>query len=135
MAWLCHFHSIWVIQDWFNFYRYRYWLNCVKEPLIGQDLFTLTGKLLDYGCWCRIRLWNDDGGFPLTSPTLLPGHGTPVDALDEACKAWHQCKACASKDFNSCDPKDVVYEVGYDFYAERIDCQWNPSDCQVSSYL
>ena len=101
----------------------------MKEPLKGQDLFTLPGKLLDYGCWCRIRLW-DQG----PAPTLLPGHGTPVDALDEACKAWHQCKACASKDFKSCDPKNFVYEVAYDHYAQRLDCQWNPSDCQVSSY-
>ena len=106
--------------------RYRVWI--LKKPLKGQDLFTLTSKLLDYGCWCRIRNRQDFS----TEFALLPGHGSPVDALDEACKAWHQCKACTTKDFNSCDSEIVAYEVGWNTQTQRIDCQFNPSDCHVS---
>ena len=102
-----------------------------KEPLKGNDNLMLQKKLLDYGCWCRMR---HRPNFFSSVPVFLPGHGSPVDALDEACKAWHQCKACTSKDFNSCNPEIVAYEIGYDPQTERIDCQFNPSDCEVSSY-
>ena len=104
-------------------------MSSYLKPLKGQD-FTLGSKLLDYGCWCRLRTRQDFSN----EVALVPGHGSPVDALDEACKAWHQCKACTSKDFNSCNPEIAAYELWWDPQTQRIDCQFNPSDCQVSSY-
>ena len=83
--------------------------------------------MLSYGCWCQIRNQDAQG--------IAAGHGAPVDALDEACKAWHQCRACTTVDFSAdgtCDPNDVEYEVGLDPYTMRIDCQFNPEECQVS---
>ena len=85
----------------------------------------MAGKLLDYGCWCRIR--NEESG------GVVAGHGNPVDAIDAACKAWHQCRTCTSVDFNSCDPKSGVnYEISYNPIIQRIDCQFNPGQCAVS---
>ena len=98
----------------------------IRKPWKGHD-FSFADKMLDYGCWCRIR--NEEAG------GILPGHGTPVDALDEACKAWHQCRACTSIDFESCIPNDVAYEVGFDPVSMRIDCQFNPSNCAVSNNI
>ena len=87
----------------------------------------MADKLLDYGCWCRIR--NEEAA------GIVPGHGTPVDALDEACKAWHQCRACTSLDFQTCNPNNIAYEVGFDPVINRISCQFNPSNCSVSNYM
>ena len=94
----------------------------------GQD-FSKVNDVLSYGCWCQIRNQEAQG--------IVPGHGTPVDELDAACKRWHQCRACTAIDFsieNSCDPNTYIdYEVGFDPVTYRIDCQFNPYDCQVSS--
>ena len=98
----------------------------IINPLKGQD-WTMAGKLLDYGCWCRIRNGEASG--------IVAGHGAPVDALDEACKAWHQCRACTSMDFQSCSPNNVAYEIGFDPVTMRIDCQWNEADCAVSNNM
>ena len=87
----------------------------------------MADKLLDYGCWCRLR--NEEAG------GIVAGHGAPVDALDEACKAWHQCRACTEIDFQSCSPNNVAYEVGFDPVTMRIDCQFNPTDCKVSNNM
>ena len=40
--------------------------------------------------------------------TIFIGQGRPVDAIDEACRRWHQCRACTKID-NGCDPGDSVY--------------------------
>ena len=85
--------------------------------------------MLSYGCWCQIRNQDAEG--------IVTGHGAPVDALDEACKSWHQCRACTIIDFSSdrtCDPNDAWYEVGLDSNTMRIDCQFNPDGCRVSKY-
>ena len=82
---------------------------------------------LDYGCWCRLRNEGAAG--------IVAGHGTPVDALDEACKAWHQCRACTSVDFQTCNPNNIAYEIGFDVVTQRIDCKYNPSDCTVSKNI
>ena len=84
--------------------------------------------MLSYGCWCQIRNQEAEG--------IVPGHGTPVDELDAACKAWHQCRACTTVDFSAeetCIPNDVAYEVGFDPFTKRIDCQANPDECRVST--
>ena len=82
--------------------------------------------MVSYGCWCQIRNQEAQG--------IVPGHGTPVDELDAACKRWHQCRACTAVDFSTddtCDPN----EVGFDPVTHRIDCQFNPDECSVSTYL
>ena len=89
------------------------------KPSKGQETI-MADKLFDYGCWCRL---NEE---------IISGHGTPVDAIDEACKAWHQCRKCTSIDFKSCDPSDVTYDVGLDHMTLRITCENNPSSCGVS---
>ena len=104
-------HIIWTIYN-------------TLKPFKGQD-FALTDKLLDYGCWCQLR--NQSSG------TVAPGHGTPVDEIDAACKAWHQCTTCTSIDFNTCDPRDVAYEMSFNPIIMRIDCQFNPANCDVST--
>ena len=88
----------------------------------------MTDKLLDYGCWCR--LLNEEAG------GIVAGHGTPVDALDEACKAWHQCKSCTSKDFESCDPNNALqYDVQLDQSGQRLVCPRITFDCNVSIFV
>ena len=98
----------------------------IIKPSKGQDV-AVADNLLDYGCWCRLR--NEEAA------GIVSGHGTPVDALDEACKAWHQCRACTSMDFQTCNPNNIAYEVGFNPISMRIDCQWNPSDCDVSNNI
>ena len=85
--------------------------------------------MLSYGCWCQIRNQEAEG--------IVPGRGQPVDELDAACKAWHQCRACTTVDFSAeetCIPNDVAYEVGFDPVNMRIDCQANPNQCKVSTH-
>merc|ERR1711990_876031 len=91
----------------------------------GQD-FSKVDDMLSYGCWCQIRNQEAEG--------IVPGHGTPVDELDAACKRWHQCRACTTVDFSTdgtCVPNDVAYEVGFDPVTMRIDCQFNPDECST----
>merc|ERR1712136_103061 len=91
----------------------------------GQD-FSKVDDMLSYGCWCQIRNQEAEG--------IVPGHGTPVDELDAACKRWHQCRACTTVDFSTegtCVPNDVAYEVGFDPVTQRIDCQFNPDECST----
>jgi len=91
----------------------------------GLD-FSKVDDMLSYGCWCQIRNEEAQG--------IVPGHGQPVDALDAACKAWHQCRACTTVDFSTdgtCVPNEVAYEVGFDPVSMRIDCQFNPDECST----
>ena len=84
--------------------------------------------MLSYGCWCQIRNQEAQG--------IVPGHGTPVDELDAACKRWHQCRACITIDFGTegtCDPNYVGYDVGFDPVTQRIDCQFNTDECQFNN--
>ena len=102
----------------------------IFETLQGQDS-AMADKLLDYGCWCRIRN-AESGGVEMQK--VVAGHGDPVDAIDAACKAWHHCKTCTSIDFDSCDPKSGVNYIIGGFYpnTDRIDCRYNPGQCTVS---
>ena len=102
------------------------------QPKKGQD-FTKVGTMLSYGCWCQIRNTEAEG--------IVAGRGAPVDALDAACKAWHQCRACTTADFSTDGatigaslPNKVSanYKVGFDSITNRIDCQFNSNDCSVS---
>lgn len=91
----------------------------------GQD-FSKVDDMLSYGCYCQIR--ND------AAQGIVKGRGTPVDALDAACKAWQQCRGCTTVDFSdegACDPNDVAYEVGFDPITMRIDCAFNPDNCST----
>ena len=89
--------------------------------------------MLSYGCWCQIR--NEEAG------GIVPGRGQPVDELDAVCKAWHQCRACTTVDFNSndfdsnesCNPNDVAYMVVFEPEEQRIDCNINLDQCPVST--
>ena len=56
-----------------------------------------------------------------------------MDALDELCKAWSQCRSCTSIDDATCDPNEKPYEVGFDPATMRIDCQFNPDVCTVNN--
>lgn len=93
----------------------------------GED-FSKAGNMLQYGCWCQIRNEQAEG--------IVSGHGTPVDELDAACKAWQQCRTCTTVDFSTdseCIPNEVAYEVGFDPVAQRIDCQFNPNECSINN--
>jgi len=92
----------------------------------GKD-FTLADTMTSYGCWCQIRNHAANG--------IVPGHGTPMDKLDELCHAWQQCRSCTTVDSvdASCDPNSTPYEVGFDPITMRIDCAFNPSDCAINS--
>jgi len=92
----------------------------------GKDFF-LADKVLSYGCWCQIRNQAAQG--------IVPGRGAPVDAIDELCKAWTQCRSCTTIDSagGSCDPNEVPYEVGFDPTTNRIDCQFNSNDCAIDN--
>ena len=84
--------------------------------------------MLSYGCWCQIRNTEAEG--------IVAGRGAPVDALDAACKAWQQCRACTTVDFSdveTCLPNEIAYEVGFDPITMRIDCQFNKNECSVST--
>lgn len=91
-----------------------------QNPLVADDMTS-------YGCWCQLRNQAAQG--------IVPGHGAPVDALDELCKAWSQCRSCTTIDSadGSCDPNEVPYEIGFDPATMRVDCQFNDSDCAVNS--
>ena len=83
--------------------------------------FDKANKLLDYGCWCRLR----------TESGIVAGHGAPVDEIDAACKAWRQCRACTSTDFESCDPDTITYTIQRYVPNPRIQCT-STSSCAVS---
>ena len=100
----------------------------ILNQLKGQD-FSKVDDMLSYGCWCQIRNKEAEG--------IVPGRGQPVDELDAACRAWHQCRACTTVDFSdeeTCIPNDVAYEVGFDPVTQRIGCQANPNECKVSNH-
>ena len=61
----------------------------------GSSMISKVNSMLSYGCWCQIRNQQANG--------IVAGHGAPVDALDEACKVWHQCRSCTAHDFSSND--------------------------------
>ena len=85
------------------------------------------GRMLSYGCWCQIRNTAAGG--------IVPGHGDPVDALDEACKAWHQCRACTAMDFSTDDETcNTDYSIPYR-YGEPVQCQNNSDECTVSIFI
>ena len=89
--------------------------------------FQLAGSVTSYGCWCQLRNEQASG--------IVQGHGAPVDGLDAACRSWHQCRSCTVSDFSnaSCDPNNNAYEIGFDPVTMRIDCQFNPTDCQINN--
>ena len=92
----------------------------------GQD-HRLTDKMLSYGCWCQIRNHGASG--------IVPGHGQPVDELDELCRDWHQCRSCTELDSTtgSCDSSSFAYEVGLDPSTNRIACDsYNSDQCAVN---
>lgn len=49
----------------------------------------ILGKYVYYGCYC----------FSDAQYELDAGKGKPVDAIDSACKRFHQCYRCVEKDF------------------------------------
>ena len=76
----------------------------------------LSQQLANYGCWCQIRNREVDG--------LVPGQGSPVDALDEQCRSWQKCKKCVEIDSKNiaCNWNDgIAYEIGFDPIRLRID--------------
>ena len=88
----------------------------------GSGMNSKIDSMLSYGCWCQIRNQQANG--------IVAGHGAPVDALDEACKAWHQCRTCTALDFSNndeaCDGNDVIYDIGFKPGTPfRFDCQVN----------
>ena len=104
------------------------------KPIKGHD-FSLVDSLFSYGCWCQIRNQEVKG--------ILAGHGAPVDRIDAACKAWHQCRKCTTADFSTdgatigaCVPNEVSanYNVGLNKITNRIDCQFNSDQCSVSKH-
>ena len=56
-----------------------------------------------------------------------------MDALDELCKAWSQCRSCTTIDDGTCNPDEKPYEVGFDPTTMRIDCQFNDNDCAINA--
>ena len=58
------------------------------------------------------------------SPSLISkGRGEPVDALDAACKSWHQCRACTKIDNRNCNPSYSGHPyVQYGHYDLTSDC-------------
>ena len=94
----------------------------------GAKDYSKVDSMLSYGCWCQIRNQETEG--------MVAGHGAPVDALDEACKAWHQCRACTTVDFSTddepCDPDNAYYEIDM-LDSTRITCKHAPNECAVSA--
>ena len=86
---------------------------------------TAVARYRSYGCWCQIG--NYQG--------ILHGRGTPVDALDEACKAWHQCRACITVDFSGNNETCHFDYIFPDKLGESIDCQINDNECTVSIFI
>ena len=100
----------------FGYYKYKIPGNEDIEP----ELY------LSYGCWCQIR--NEAAG------GLVPGHGAPVDALDEACKAWRQCRACVAIDFSNDETCDTVYRAPQ-IYGRPLMCHnIKHTECTVSNF-
>ena len=100
----------------------------ILNQLKGQDSSKVLA-MLSYGCWCQIRNQEAQG--------IVSGHGAPVDELDEACKRWHQCRACTTVDFSTdgtCVPNNVAYHLAIDPHTVRIDCQFNRDECSVSTH-
>ena len=80
------------------------------EPSEGGD--NKKDLLINYGCWCQLRGDTPRGKvkFSLqTNQSVIKGQGEPVDALDAACKEWHQCRACTKIDDRSCNPNDAPF--------------------------
>ena len=85
-------------------------------------------KLLNYGCWCRFVNQEDIHIYE----GEIVGHGAPVDAIDAACKEWHQCRSCRTRDYESCDSWPD-FAGWFDEDTRRLDCNWNPRfECVVS---
>ena len=59
------------------------------------------------------------------------GQGSPIDGLDSLCHKWHQCRSCTTIDSTngSCNPNEAFYEVAFNPFTFRLDCQYNPTNC------
>ena len=97
------------------------------ESLKGQD-WKMADKLLNYGCWCR--LLNQEGY--IYDGKIVAGRGAPVDAIDAACKAWHQCRSCRIRDTELSCQRIPTFANWFD--EGRVDCYElaDGTDCSVS---
>lgn len=68
----------------------------VAGLIMFKQQVPILGKYVFYGCYC----------FSDAQYELDAGKGRPVDAIDSACKSFHQCYRCVNKDF--------VQEAGQD---------------------
>merc|ERR1712227_480883 len=92
----------------------------------GNLDFSVLDNAFSYGCWCQIRNLNS------SSTGIVQGKGQPVDALDQLCKLWHQCRSCNGVDHpdGDCDSNNVSVEIGMDPATMRIECDGsNPTAC------
>ena len=99
---------------------------------IGDDI-NLVKKIGNYGCWCQFDK-NIEGRHSIILSILdhCLGRGTPVDALDDLCRKWHQCRSCTKIDDQSCDQNlGQHYGIGYDHDVQRVTCATN-SECVIN---
>lgn len=61
----------------------------VAGLIMFKQTVPILGKYVYYGCYC----------FSDAQYELDAGKGRPVDAIDSACKSFHQCYRCVNKDF------------------------------------
>lgn len=77
----------------------------VAGLIMFKQAVPILGKYVFYGCYC----------FSDAQYELDAGKGRPVDAIDSACKSFHQCYRCVNKDFvqeagqENCDGSNRSY--------------------------
>ena len=92
----------------------KYWR---KKGLLGKDKFD-ERKYWAYGCHCYIL-----GDRPMSEM----GHGRPVDALDNKCKAYKDCQKCVRETHgDSCIGEFVRYTWRYSTKRNQFESK-NPS--------
>ena len=77
--------------------------------------------VFNYGCWCNMNNGLDH---------VQKGKGQPLDAIDEACQAWHRCTTCIRMDDTDCVPLNEKYDfLTGSKYNPQVSCTDNPSGC------
>jgi hypothetical protein len=97
--------------------------------VIGEEWQETPRQMLNYGCYCQLI-------------ARRPGVGEPLDALDEACRAYQHCAKCNGMDHGdqttingeACNAVSARYELQNNEARDGFECNDEASDgdCGIS---
>merc|ERR1712110_62938 len=96
-------------------------IKAMVNGMVTSNKSDIMKYLTSYGCHC----------YPDRSKAV-GGNGSPVDALDAACRDLYRCKRCIEMDGGECDVDFGTYHFRIE--NGRVDCSRN-ADCELNQCL